>query len=157
MMVTKLPTAVAAAFAATLAISSGSSAADSTAHQPRLLGRAVLPVETYAPGPPSGTLLPAGTVNGITFPLPSQPVEGFSAIIAGRHPGEYLAMPDNGFGAKTNSADFLIRAYYIRPDFKLPTAALVRSTSTCTSSSSSATPTASSASQLSTKGRPTGC
>jgi hypothetical protein len=118
MMVTKLPTAVAAAFAATLAISSGSSAADSTAHQPRLLGRAVLPVETYAPGPPSGTLLPAGTVNGITFPLPSQPVEGFSAIIAGRHPGEYLAMPDNGFGAKTNSADFLIRAYYIRPDFK---------------------------------------
>ena len=27
-------------------------------------------------------------------------------------------MPDNGFGAKANSADFLIRAYYIRPEFK---------------------------------------
>ena len=27
-------------------------------------------------------------------------------------------MPDNGFGNKANSADFLIRAYYITPDFK---------------------------------------
>ena len=27
-------------------------------------------------------------------------------------------MPDNGFGSKANSADFLIRAYQIRPDFK---------------------------------------
>ena len=27
-------------------------------------------------------------------------------------------MPDNGFGGKANSVDFLIRAYYLRPDFK---------------------------------------
>ena len=27
-------------------------------------------------------------------------------------------MPDNGFGNKANSADFLIRAYYVKPDFK---------------------------------------
>ena len=87
-------------------------------HLPSLIGRAVLPVETYAPGPPSGTLLSPGVVNGITFPLPSQPVEGFSAIVDGRRPGEYLAMPDNGFGGKANSRDFLIRAYYIEPDFK---------------------------------------
>jgi glycerophosphoryl diester phosphodiesterase len=72
----------------------------------------------YAPGPPSGTLLPPGSVNGVTFPLPSQPVEGFSAVIDGRHGGEFLAMPDNGFGAKGTSKDFLIRAYYIEPDFK---------------------------------------
>jgi hypothetical protein len=83
-----------------------------------LAGRAVLPAATLAPGPPAGTLLPPGVVNGITFPLPSQPVQGFSSVIDGRHPGEYLAMPDNGFGAKVNSADFLIRAYYIRPEFK---------------------------------------
>jgi glycerophosphoryl diester phosphodiesterase len=83
-----------------------------------LAGRAVLPVETYAPGPVSGTFLTPGVVNGITFPLPSQPVEGFSAIVDGRHRGEYLAMPDNGYGAKATSKDFLIRAYYIRPDFK---------------------------------------
>ena len=63
------------------------------------------------PGPPTIN-------NGITFPTPSQPVEGFSAIVEGRRPGEYLAMPDNGFGNKANSFDFLIRAYYLRPDFK---------------------------------------
>ena len=43
---------------------------------------------------------------------------GFSAIVAGRKPGEYLAMPDNGYGGKANSRDFLIRAYPIDPDFK---------------------------------------
>ena len=85
-------------------------------HAPQLVGRAVLPVDTLAEGPPSGAA--ATSANGITFPLPSQPVEGFSAIVDGRRPGEILAMPDNGYGAKTNSADFLIRAYYLRPDFK---------------------------------------
>ena len=39
-------------------------------------------------------------------------------MLAGRHSGEYLAMPDNGYGGKANSRDFLIRAYYIQPDFK---------------------------------------
>ena len=90
---------------------------------PHLVGRAVLPVETYAPGPPSGSgLVPAGqtetVINGVHFPTPSQPVEGFSAIVDGRHRGEYLMMPDNGFGGKANSRDFLIRAYYVEPDFK---------------------------------------
>jgi hypothetical protein len=93
--------------------------ADTTEHlSVTLAGRAVLPAATYAPGPPAGTLLPPGVVNGITFPLPSQPVQGFSSVIEGRDPGEYLAMPDNGFGSKLNSGDFLIRAYYIRPHFK---------------------------------------
>jgi hypothetical protein len=97
-----------------------SSASPGHSRVPRvtLVGRAVLPVQTYAPGPVSGTLLPPGVVNGISFPLPSQPVEGFSAVIDGRRRGEYLAMPDNGYGAKATSKDFLIRAYYIRPDFK---------------------------------------
>ena len=85
---------------------------------PTLAGRAVLPVETYAAGPPAGAFFAPNVVNGISFPLPSQPVAGFSAVLAGREPGEYLAMPDNGFGSKANSRDFLIRAYFIRPDFK---------------------------------------
>jgi hypothetical protein len=84
---------------------------------PQLEARAVLPVDTYAPGPPSGTFFGNVVTNGIQFPLPSQPVEGFSGIVSGRTPGEYLAMPDNGFGNKANSFDFLIRAYYITPDF----------------------------------------
>jgi glycerophosphoryl diester phosphodiesterase len=84
-----------------------------------LVGRAVLPVGTYAPGPPSGANRSAkDKTNGITFPTPSQPVEGFSAVVAGRQPGEYLGMPDNGFGAIDNSRDFLIRAYYLDIDFK---------------------------------------
>ncbi len=90
---------------------------DSHGGEPQLAGRAVLPVETYAPGPPSGAFFGNVVTNGIQFPLPAQPVEGFSGIVSGRHPGEYLAMPDNGFGNKANSADFLIRAYYITPDF----------------------------------------
>ncbi len=89
----------------------------------RLHGRAVLPVETYAPGPMAGAgLVPAGQstvdINGITFPTIGQPVEGFSAIVEGRRDGEWLAMPDNGFGNKMNSFDFRIRAYFLTPDFK---------------------------------------
>jgi glycerophosphoryl diester phosphodiesterase len=99
-------------------------AADDGVHgpAPRLTGRAVLPVETYAPGPPAGAGLvtPAngGVINGIHFPTPSQPVEGFSGIVAGERDGEYLAIADNGFGNKANSFDFHIRAYVLRPDFK---------------------------------------
>jgi hypothetical protein len=92
---------------------------------PSLLGRAVLPFDTFAEGPPAGGYVVPGTgepgsgvVNGVAFPLPAQPVEGFSAIVAGKRPGEYLAMADNGFGSKLNSRDFLIRAYAVRPQFK---------------------------------------
>jgi glycerophosphoryl diester phosphodiesterase len=85
---------------------------------PTLEGRAVLPAATYAPGPRSGAFFAGQTINGISFPTPSQPVQGFSAVVSGRRPGQYLAMPDNGFGNKANSFDFLLRAYYITPDFK---------------------------------------
>lgn len=85
---------------------------------PALLGRAVLPFDTFAGGPPAGAFVVPSTQNGVTFPLPAQPVEGFSGIIDGRRQGEYLAIEDNGFGSKANSRDFLIRAYYIRPHFK---------------------------------------
>jgi glycerophosphoryl diester phosphodiesterase len=85
---------------------------------PVLEGRAVLPADTLAPGPPSGTLLAPGVVNGITIPWPSQVVQGFSALLKGREPDEYLAMADNGFGAKATSKDFLLRAYYLGIDFK---------------------------------------
>jgi glycerophosphoryl diester phosphodiesterase len=113
----RLFTAVVVALAATLALPSAVAQASGD-EDPTLAGRAVIPADALAAGPPSGTLVPGGVQNGILFPRPSQPVEGFSAVVAGRQPGEYLAMPDNGFGAKANSADFLIRAYYVRPDFK---------------------------------------
>ncbi len=85
--------------------------------QARLEARAFIPATAYQPGPVSGTQLPPTTVNGVTPPFPGQPIPGFSAIIkAGGN--RLLAMPDNGFGAKTNSADFLLRAYTIEPDYR---------------------------------------
>jgi hypothetical protein len=89
---------------------------------PRLDARAILSATAYQPGPVSGTLLPPTTVNGVTPPFPGQPVPGFSAVIPARRgdtsPDRLLAMPDNGFGAKNNSADFLLRAYEIEPNYR---------------------------------------
>ena len=77
----------------------------------------MLPAETYADGPPSGAALGTAPINGVTPPFGGQPVQGFSAVLdAGG--GEYWAMPDNGFGAKANSGDFLLRMYRIAPDFE---------------------------------------
>jgi hypothetical protein len=105
-----LPAAVVA-----IALTGAQSSAESG---PVLEGRAVLPADTLAPGPPSGTLLTPGVVNGITIPWPSQVVQGFSALGRGREPDEFLALEDNGFGGKAPSKDFLLRAYYLGIDFK---------------------------------------
>ena len=82
---------------------------------PTLLGRAILASDAYQPGPPSGAFIAPD--NGVVPPFPSQPIPGFSAVLdAGR--SEFWAMPDNGYGAKENSSDFLLRLYRIEPDFK---------------------------------------
>lgn len=83
--------------------------------EPTLLGRAILASDAYQPGPPSGAFIAPD--NGATPPFPGQPIPGFSAILDAGH-GEFWAMPDNGYGAKTNSSDFLLRVYRIRPDFE---------------------------------------
>jgi hypothetical protein len=83
--------------------------------EPALLGRAILPADAYQPGPPSGAFITGD--NGVTPPFPSQPIPGFSAILDRGH-GEFWAMPDNGYGSKANSGDFLLRVYRIRPDFE---------------------------------------
>ena len=124
---------------------------------PVLEGRAVLPAETYAPGPPSGAVFAGQTINGVTFPNPSQPAIGYSGIVAGRSPGEYLAMPDNGFGNKANSFDFELRAYYITPTSRPPTAARARWRSASTTTSPSVTRTTRRASRSSTRTPPIVC
>src|SRR5262249_9712543 len=84
---------------------------------PRLEARAVLPADTFFGGPASGSQLGSAPINGRTPPFAGQPVQGFSALI--KADGDsYWAMCDNGFGAKNNSADFLLRAYRIKPDFE---------------------------------------
>jgi hypothetical protein len=57
-------------------------------------------------------------VEGI-FPLShKQPVQGVSAVLHGPNARSFYIMPDNGFGAQTNSADALLRVYAVRPHFK---------------------------------------
>jgi glycerophosphoryl diester phosphodiesterase len=90
-------------------------AAASPPDEPTLLARAILPADAYQPGPPSGALVAPN--NGVVPPFPGQPLPGFSAILDGGH-GEFWAMPDNGYGAKGNSGDFLLRLYRIAPDFE---------------------------------------
>ncbi len=94
-----------------------------------LRARALLSATAYQPGPPSGTQLAPATVNGVTPPFPGQPIPGFSAIIPATAPGRLLAMPDNGFGAKTNSADFLLRIYEIEPRYRDHTVTIRRTIS----------------------------
>jgi hypothetical protein len=80
-----------------------------------LEARAVLPADTFAPGPPAGAFITPA--NGRTPPFPSQPVQGISAVLpAGGK--SYWAMADNGFGAKANSSDFLLRVYKVTPRFE---------------------------------------
>jgi len=79
-----------------------------------LIGFARLPADTFAPGPPSGRRVDPAP--GLTLPFPSQPVQGFSALVPDRRrPGWWLALPDNGYGTKANSDDFLLRIYRVRP------------------------------------------
>ena len=83
--------------------------------EPTLVQRAVLSADYIAPGPPSGALATPG--NGRTVPFPGQVIPGFSGMIDNGD-GTFWAMPDNGFGAKGNSADFLLRLYHITPQWE---------------------------------------
>ena len=87
-------------------------------NDPELIGRAVLPAETWASGPTSGEFLGVAPINGVTPPFTDkQPVQGISAILDNGD-GTFLALADNGYGSIENSADFRLRAYRIQPDFE---------------------------------------
>ena len=86
--------------------------------EPTLIAFAKLPVETYAAGPDSGKAVSGA--NGIYPPFKGQPVQGFSAALK-NDDDSYMAMADNGFGTQDNSADFLLRIYKIKADFRTKT------------------------------------
>lgn len=109
------------AVAVTLAGPAAVSAAADVDERPRLEARAVLPADTLGDGPVSGAAIGAGPFNGRTPPFAGQPVQGFSALVEDGRRGRYLALSDNGYGAKANSADFLLRAHRIAPDFRTGT------------------------------------
>lgn len=83
--------------------------------EPTLISFAKLKVDTYAAGPESGAYVKGA--NGIYPPFPGQPVQGFSAALKNAD-GTYMAMSDNGFGSQDNSADYLLRIYQVKPDFR---------------------------------------
>lgn len=86
------------------------------AHAQTLVKFASLPADTFAPGPTSGQLIAAA--NGRTPPfVAKQPVQGFSSVLRASN-GDFLVMSDNGFGAKPNSPDYVLRVYRIDPDFR---------------------------------------
>ncbi|GII92273.1 esterase-like activity of phytase family protein [Sinosporangium siamense] len=84
--------------------------------QATLTGFASLAAETFVPdSEPSGALLGANPINGLTLPFPNQPVQGFSGIVP-RGGGVYDMLSDNGYGRKNNSADFLLRVHRVKAD-----------------------------------------
>ena len=83
-----------------------------------LVGRAVLPADTFAPGPTSGQFIGEGPINGVLPPfIGEQPVQGFSAVLK-KDDGTFYVMSDNGFGSKENSRDYNLRVYTIKPEFE---------------------------------------
>ncbi|OBQ41107.1 MAG: glycerophosphodiester phosphodiesterase, partial [Anabaena sp. MDT14b] len=79
-----------------------------------LVGFSSLPADSFAEGPQSGNGISA---NGKTGPFPGQPIQGFSAVQIGNNNSFYF-QPDNGYGAKENSSDYLLRIYRVDPNFK---------------------------------------
>jgi len=81
-----------------------------------LSGWADIPSTYRHPGPVSGQFTSPN--NGVTPPYQGQPIPGFSGMIPAPRRGTFFALPDNGFGAQTNSADFVIGFYSVTPRFK---------------------------------------
>jgi hypothetical protein len=80
-----------------------------------LVGFAVLPADTFRPGPTSGQFIEP--VNGRTPPfLQQQPVQGFSALLR-ENDKTWTVLSDNGFGKRGNSSDYLLCVYVIEADF----------------------------------------
>lgn len=97
-------------------------AAPAMAASNTLVGWAMLPADSFSDGPTSGQMA-GGNPYG-TFPPPyddRQPVQGFSAVLPGADENSFIVMTDNGFGARENSADTLLRLYSVQPDFRTAT------------------------------------
>ncbi len=98
-----------------LAVATGPATANAA---DKLVARALLPAATFAQGPTSGGQIGPGPINGQQVPFDhKQPVQGFSAVL-NNNDGSFMLMSDNGFGTLENSADFNLRVYTVRPDFK---------------------------------------
>src|SRR5262245_48471527 len=84
-----------------------------------LEGIAILPADTFEPGPTSGQFITPANGRIPTF-ANKQPVQGISSVLRVSN-GDFLVMSDNGFGAKDNSQDYVLRVHRISPDFRTKT------------------------------------
>lgn len=84
-----------------------------------LVGWAQLPAATFSHGPTSGQFTSANPYGTNLPPYADlQPVQGFSGVLPGADDDSFIVLVDNGFGAKANSADAVLRMYSLRPDFR---------------------------------------
>ncbi len=112
----RLPLAIA------LALSGATASFPSTAAGVNsLVGWAMMPANTTAVGPTTGQFAASAFAANPVPLVDAQSVQGFSAVLPGPAAGTYLVMPDNGFGAKSNSPDALLRLYAVAPDFRTAT------------------------------------
>lgn len=115
-LVAGLCLAPASASAAPAKPSPGKPAPSSKVDRATVTGRASYPAMQLQPGPDSAAAVNSPET-GVVGPLKGQPIPGFSAMAENKD-GTLWAMPDNGYGSKTNSADFLLRLYQVKPDFE---------------------------------------
>lgn len=105
---------LAAAAAAVIALAATPAA--HAAERAVLEGRAIQP---YGPAPAQTTTACPATAPDAVGAIPEpQPAGGYSELLKGRA-GTYWAMPDNGYGAKSNSCDFILRVDRVRVDYAL--------------------------------------
>lgn len=84
-----------------------------------LIGRAVLPADTFLPGtPPVGIALDP-EINGRQLPFGDMPVQGFSSLVV-RDGGDCVALQDNGFGTMANSPDYPLGWFHLHLDLRDP-------------------------------------
>jgi hypothetical protein len=87
--------------------------------RPAVSGWAVMPAATFADGPTSGQFAAPNPYGTNLPPYPGrQPVQGFSAVLRGPGHDTFRFLTDNGFGARSNSADALLRMYTVKVDFR---------------------------------------
>ncbi|SDZ61424.1 Uncharacterized conserved protein [Variovorax sp. YR266] len=89
---------------------------DSAGLPHKLTGWASLADTFRWPGPTTGQFITAAL--GVTPPfVDGQPLPGFSALLK-NDDGTWTAMPDNGYGSKGNSGDFVVGFYNVNIDFR---------------------------------------
>lgn len=97
-------------FAATLiagghVASAAAAGALATPGDVELAGFAVLPADTFGPGPPSGQYADDGR-RAAQPRFATQPVQGLSSLKPGPRPGTWWGLSDNGYALRANSPDF---------------------------------------------------